>query len=268
MVSQGTSFSLLDWSSDIQMMLPMRFAGFLLAALSTWAPSPAMAQAATEPVLPRMADGHPDFNGVWSGRGHADMSTDTPGGLPFTDAGKAAFADVKNQYDPTGFCLYPGVTRIVGSPYPTEFVQTPNRVVILYEYMRTFRVIPTDGRTHGADLNPNFFGDSVGTWDGDTLVVDVKGFNEKSWLDPAGHPHSDALHLIERYRLTDANHIAHEVTVDDPKMYTKLWKSSMVFTRKPDWEIIEYSCDENNKDRDNHHFQPGPSFDPNRPRVR
>jgi hypothetical protein len=91
-------------------------------------------------------------------------------------------------------------------------------------------------------------------------VVDVIGFNEKSWLDPAGHPHSDALHLIERYRLTDAQHVAYEVTIDDPKMYTKPWKSTIVFTRKPDWEIIEYSCDENNKDRDQHHFQPGPSF--------
>ena len=237
-----------------------RFAELFCIGCLAWIPSFASAQAPTKQSLPRMADGHPNLNGVWSGRGRADMSVETSGGLPFTDAGKAAFADVKNQYDPTGFCLFPGVTRIVNSPYPTEFVQTPNRVVILYEYMRTFRVIPTDGRAHGNDLNPSFFGESVGKWEGDTLVVDVIGFNEKSWLDPAGHPHSDELHLIERYRLTDAQHLAYEVTIDDSKMYTKSWKSTVVFTRKPDWEIIEYSCDENNRDRDQHHFQPGPSF--------
>ena len=220
------------------------------------------------PAFSQTPEEHPDLNGVWSGRGHADMSVETPGGLPFTEAGKAAFAGVRNQYDPTGFCLYPGVTRITNSPYPTEIIQTQNRVAILYEYMRTFRVIPTDGRAHGKDLNPSFFGESVGKWDGDTLVVDVIGFNDRSWLDPAGHPHSDALHLIESYRLTDPQHLLYEVTIDDPKMYMKPWKSTTVFTRKPDWEILEYSCDENNKDRDQHHFQPGPSFDGSNPGAR
>ncbi|HJT89655.1 MAG TPA: hypothetical protein VJ732_17420, partial [Bryobacteraceae bacterium] len=120
--------------------------------------------------------------------------------------------------------------------------------------------IPLDGRKHNGDPNPTFFGESVGRWDGDTLVVDVIGFNDKSWLDAAGNPHSDALHLIERYRLTDPRHLEYEVTVDDPKIYTRPWKSTMIFTRKPEWELLEYSCDENNKDRDQHHFQPGPSY--------
>ena len=211
-------------------------------------------------AIPRMADGHPDFNGVWSGRGHADLSDGLPGGLPLTAAGKAALAAVATQYDPTGFCLYPGVTRITESPYPIEIVARPGRVAVLYEYMRTFRVIPTDGRKHGRDLNPTFFGESVGQWEGDTLVADVFALNEKSWLDASGTPHSDALHLIERYRLTDAQHLEYEVTIDDPKFYTMPWKSTMTFTRRPDWELIEYACDENNKDRDNKHFQPGPSF--------
>jgi len=219
--------------------------------------------AQVQPDLPRLADGHPDFNGVWSGRGHASLSSDLPGGLPpFTDAGKAAFAAVKNQYDPTGFCLFPGVTRLTNSPYPIEIVQTADRVAILYEYMRTFRVIPTDARKHSDDPNPSFFGESVGKWEGDTLIADVIGFNDRSWLDAAGHPHTEALHLIERYHLIDAQHLSYEVTIDDPKFYSQLWKSSMIFTRKPSWEIIEYSCDENNKDRDQHHFQPGPSYPP------
>lgn len=210
--------------------------------------------------VPRMADGHPDLNGVWFGRGHADMSDGLAGGLSLTEAGRGAFDSVLKQYDPTGFCLYPGVTRITQSPYPLEIMATPRRIAILYEYMRTFRVIPTDGRKHSNDPNPSFFGESVGKWDGDTLVVDVIGLNDKSWLDAAGNPHSDGLHLIERYRLTDAQHLEYEVTIDDPKFYAKPWTSTMVFTRKADWELIEYSCDENNKDRDNNHFQPGPSF--------
>ena len=238
------------------MRLILIFTAVLLLADS------AVAQAPT--TIPRLPDGHPDFNGVWSGRGHADMSEGLSGGLPFTAAGIAALASVATQYDPTGFCLYPGVTRITQSPYPIEIVARPGRVVVLYEYMRTFRAIPTDDRKHSPDPNPTFFGESVGRWDGDTLVADVVAINDKSWLDAAGTPHSDAMHLVERYRLTDRDHLEYEVTIDDPKFYTKIWKSTMVFTRRPDWELIEYSCDENNKDRDNHHFQPGPSF----PRAR
>jgi hypothetical protein len=242
-------------------MIPKRIEKLAVIAALLWA----WHQGAGQNVTPRrMPDGHPDFSGVWSGRGHADMSAGLAGGLPLTPAGKAALDGALKQYDPTGYCLYPGVTRITQSPYPIEILQTPLRLAILYEYMRTFRVIPTDGRKHGQDLDPTFFGESVGKWDGDRLVVDVIGLNDKSWLDAAGNPHSDALHLIERYRLTDPEHLEYEVTIDDPKFYTRPWQSAMVFTRKPDWELIEYSCDENNKDRDQHHFQPGPSF----PRAR
>lgn len=215
-------------------------------------------------AIPRTPDGKPDLNGVWSGRGHADMSEGLPGGLPLTAAGKAAQEGAAKEYDPTGYCLYPGVTRITESPYPVEILQTPARIAILYEYMRTFRVVPTGGQKHSQNPDPTFSGESVGNWDGDVLIVDVIGFNDKSWLDAAANPHSDALHLIERYRMSDPQHLQYEVTIDDPKMYTRPWKSTMLFTRRPAWELIEYSCDENNKDRDQHHFQPGPSF----PRTR
>jgi len=231
----------------------------LFATCAAW-----YAQAPPTTALPRTTDGHPDFNGVWSGRGHANLAADLPGGPPFTESGKAAYRDVKNQYDPTGFCLFPGVTRITNSPYPIEIVETAQRVAILYEYMHTFRVIPLNGRAHSQDPNPSFFGESVGKWEGDTLVVDVIGFNDRSWLDAYGTPHTEDLHLTERYQLSDPDHLRYEVTIEDPKMYTKPWKSSMVFTRRRDWDLIEYSCDENNKDRDGHHFQPGPSI----PRAR
>ena len=146
------------------------------------------------------------------------------------------------------------------SPYPIEIVQTPDRLAILYEYMNTFRSIPTDGRAHPKDPDPTFFGNSSGKWDGDVFTVDVVAFNDRSWLDPAGHPHDVNLHLIERYRYLDPEHFRYEVTIDDPTIYSKPWNSTIMFTRKPTWDLTEYSCDENNKDRDQHHFQPGPSF--------
>jgi hypothetical protein len=242
-------------------------AQWIIALALVCAPFLAHAQAgrASKVALPRLADGHPDFSGVWSGRGHANLGSDLPGGIaPFTDAGRAAFAAARMQYDPTGFCLLPGVTRLTNSPYPIEIIQGPNRLAILYEYMRTFRIIPTDARAHSKDPNPNFFGETVGKWDGDTLVADVIGFNDRTWLDAAGNPHTEELHLTERYALADSQHLIYEVTIDDPKFYTQPWKSTTIFTRKPDWEIIEYSCDENNKDRDQHHFQVGPSFPSNR----
>ena len=91
-------------------------------------------------------------------------------------------------------------------------------------------------------------GESIGKWDGDALVIDTVGFNDRTWLDTAGHPHSDVLHVTERYQLTDANHIAYDVTVDDPKMYTKPWSNHRVLDRlKPGDHLMEYSCDENNQ---------------------
>ena len=189
------------------------------------------------------------------------MSVETPGGLPFTDAGKAAFADVKNQYDPTGFCLVS--RRDENRQFPVSHGIRPNAEPGGYS-VRVHADLSRDShrRTRAwqrpeSDLS---LANRLGRWEGDTLVVDVIGFNEKSWLDPAGHPHSDALHLIGALPAHGCAARAYEVTIDDPKMYTKPWKSTIVFTRKPDWEIIEYSCDENNKDRDQHHFQPGPSF--------
>ena len=92
----------------------------------------------------------------------------------------------------------PGVPRALGSPFPIEILQDANTLTILYEYMHLFRRIPTDGRAHPADTEPTFMGDSVGRWEGDTLVVDVTGFNDKTWVDTEGHQHSDALHVIER----------------------------------------------------------------------
>jgi hypothetical protein len=139
------------------------------------------------------------------------------------------------------------------SPYPAQFVQTPTQLVILFEYMHTFRSIPLNGRPHPANMEPAFMGDSTGHWEEDTIVVDTVGLKGPAWtwLDTAGHQHSDEMHVTERFRRI-ADNIQYEYTVDDPKMYEKPWTLSRTFTplklnpALP--ELIEYSCSENNRD--------------------
>jgi hypothetical protein len=211
---------------------------------------------------PRTPDGKPDFNGSWNLPYTPNMAKDI-GELPFTAAGKAVYEKVNSKFDPTGFCLFPGVPRINNSPFPMRIVQTATGVVFLYEYMTTFRGIPLNVPEHSKDPQATFMGESIGSWDKDTLVVDTLGFNDRTWLDTAGHPHSDLLHVTERYSLADANHIAYDVTVDDAKMYSKPWSNHRVLDRlKPGDRLMEYSCDENNLDRDQGHLRPGPTVVP------
>jgi len=202
---------------------------------------------------PRMPDGKPDLNGVWEKPYVPDMTRTGSGqqgmaDLPFTAAGLENW----KSYDPadgdyTGSCMPFGLSRSINSPYPMQIVQNQKYVALLFEQNTWFHVIPTDNRPHpqGEALNPTWFGHSVGKWEGDTLVVDTVGFNGYTRLDTIGHPHSDALHLIQTFRRTDGGHMAYTVTVDDPKMYTKPWKNERVFTLSQG-ELIEYSCEENN----------------------
>src|SRR5262249_50582404 len=140
--------------------------------------------------------------------------------------------------------------RSWGTPYPVEMMQNPGRLAILFEQNNMFHVVPTDGRSHPKDMEPTWLGTSVGHWEGDTLVVDTKGFNGKTWLDTERERlTSDALHVIERFDRPDWEHINYEVTIDDPKMYSKPFKNTRVFVlMKPGEEIMEYSCEENNKE--------------------
>jgi len=141
------------------------------------------------------------------------------------------------------------VTRQANAPDPIQIVQTPKRVVILYESWHIFRSIPTDGMNHAISTDPTWFGTSVGHWEGDTLVIDVTHMNDKTALDTNGHPHSDQLHLTERLRRTGPATMSYEVTVDDPVAYVQPWKQSRVFRLQPGVELMEYVCLENEKDR-------------------
>jgi hypothetical protein len=147
---------------------------------------------------------------------------------------------------PSERCLPHGIpdAMIVGN---FKIVQDPGLFLILYEEFARFRQIFTDGRDYPAEMSPAWFGYSVGHWDGDALVVDSKGFNDLTWLDDAGHPHSEALHTVERFRRRDFGHMEIQLTIHDPKAYLQPWTLSMQFQIMPDTELIEDVC-ENEKD--------------------
>jgi hypothetical protein len=142
-------------------------------------------------------------------------------------------------------CYPPGVPRIYLFNVPMEIFAVPGRVLIVHEFGHYIRQIWTDGRPHPSDPNPSWMGDAIGRWEGNTLVVDTIGFNDKTWLDQVGHPHSDALHLVERIRRTAPDMLQIDFTFDDPKAYTKPWTGTKQFKLRPDWQISEYVCEEN-----------------------
>jgi hypothetical protein len=233
------------------------FAASLLTmvAMAVAFPMPAAAQQEYQPPAgptPRTPSGKVDFSGVWHRAYVPDMTKDgkdqkgTPE-LPFTPWGAAewkAYDAAEGDY--AGACLPFGMTRSINTPEPIQIMQSDRYFAFLFEQNSWYTVVPIDGRSHRKGI-PTWFGDSVGYWEGDTLVIDTVNFNGKTRLDTVGHPHSDQLHLIQRFSRTDLGHIAYEMIVDDPKTFTKPWKNTRTFTLRPDWEMMEYSCEENNK---------------------
>jgi hypothetical protein len=223
-----------------------------IAALAT---ASAFAQSGYKPPegpAPRTADGKPDLSGVWQKPYVPDMTKDGPNQkgvaeLPFTEWGAKEWQNYHPEDgDYTGACLPFGMMRAVNTPEPVQFVQNAKYLAMLFEQNTWYHVVPIDGRPH-RKISPTWYGDSVGHWEGDTLVIETTNVNGHTRLDTIGHPHSDQLHLIQRFTRTDLGHIAYEVTVDDPKTFTKPWKNTRTFTLRPDWEMMEYSCEENNK---------------------
>ena len=152
---------------------------------------------------------------------------------------------------PSSHCLPLGITMAegLGSPIPYKIVQTPGWIMLLYEADGTHRQIYTDGRKHPTDPDPTWLGYSVGRWEGDTLVVDTVGFNDKSWLDAFGHPHSEALHLTERFHRRDFGHMDLQITIEDPEIYTRPFTIRYSQRLLPDTDVLETVCTENEKDR-------------------
>jgi hypothetical protein len=149
---------------------------------------------------------------------------------------------------PAAQCKPTGVPMLTSAPLPYKIIQTPRLIVILYEENTVFRQIFLDGRQPVKDAEPRWMGYSSGKWEGDTLVVDTVGFNAQSWLDAMGHPHSESMHLIERFLRKDTGHLEVEVTIDDPKTYTRPITYTQKATLVPGEDLLEYFCTENEKD--------------------
>ena len=226
--------------------------------------APATAKAApTEPTkkeAPRMPDGKPNLSGVYNS---AFPGTFFPGGpamnragvpgpdetKPVLKAGAEKFKVVRGPEDPgpTSNCRPTGLPQAYYMPYQWQLVQSTDQVVILYEYPHLFRVIPTHGGPHQADLDPTWMGDSIGHWEGDTLVIDTVGFNDKTEL-PGGYRHTEALHVVERFRRTSYDTLDYHATVDDPNVFEKPWVVHRAFPLRPDLEKVDEFVCENNED--------------------
>ncbi|MGZ6038918.1 MAG: hypothetical protein ACXWKR_09620 [Phenylobacterium sp.] len=216
---------------------------------------------------PRLPDGHPDLTGYWKGlhepgKPGGNIGKDLPGfKLPFTPAGERAHEyNLTKTIDPEALCILGGIPRHDASALPFEVLHTPKRLAFLYLYT-TYRFIPLDGRPREEDPDPKYFGNPVGTWDGDTLVIDSVGFKDskdgKLWIDENGDPQSDAAHVVERWTRPDAAHIHVEIRIDDPKYYTRPFTFSRTWVLgRPGEGLSEYACSENNIDA--RHLGPGP----------
>ena len=230
---------------------------FAVAALASPLVISAQITPHPNPVKSRAVAITPDFSGVWFiDEYHRNMlPKEDP---PFQPWAEDLFKkrDFENTHrepdtgpDPTERCIPPGIPRTMFQPFPWEIVQTRDRVIMIFEYQSLIRQIFTDGRGHPNDLEPTYMGNAIGKFEGDTLVIDTIGFNDKTWLDPMGLPHSEAMHVTERIRRVDHETLVDEYTIDDPKAYTKSWTAQRTFKLKPDWQIQEYVCAENNKSK-------------------
>ena len=216
---------------------------------------------------PRLPDGKPDFSGIWQleprpcppegcgdyapGPEFIDFGARMPGGLPYQPWAAAAVKERTDQLgkdDPVGLCRPGGALRILTFPPFRKFLQLPDLFVILSERDVTYRQVFMDGRPLPDDPTPTFNGYSIGRWDGDTLVVSSHGFRDGIWLDRNGSPMSDAAKLTERFRRVTYGRLEVDVTLDDPKVYTRPWTVTLAQRIVLDTELLDYHCMDNEKD--------------------
>jgi hypothetical protein len=197
-----------------------------------------------------------DLSGVWNffaaipGQGiYGTASKEAP---PMTEWAQARYDAAKPGFgpkaqlggnDPILECEPSGFPRILYYLTPYEIVQAPDRMFMFFERDHTWRQIWTDGRGHPKDLEPTWMGDSIGAWVGDIFVVDTVGFNDKSWLDTYGNPHSEQMHIVERYKRVDRNTLTMQLIIDDPKAYTKTWVGDTKIFKllPPEQAVVEES---------------------------
>jgi len=260
--------------------------GAVVAALLMVSGGDGRIAAQTTAAIPRTPDRRPDFEGIWQVRNRAaydlrDHSSShmMPAGLsvieggeipyqPWAAAQKATNFANRATADPLAKCYMPGVPRIMYLESPFQILQTRDHIAMAFEWTQVYRLIHTNGTPHDDRIQP-WMGDSRGRWEGDTLVVDVAYHNDQTWFDAAGDFHSDALRLVERYTMRDADTIQYEVTIEDPKVFTRPWKISMPLYRQRGMErILEYHCQAEKEEatgdfeREARTWYPGPDTPP------
>jgi hypothetical protein len=225
------------------------------------------AQPQSPPGIPRTPDDKPDFTGIFEWPkavdGEACRCTATifdrkyfaplkPGGEPFI---KARTGNPRLD-EPRDYCMPAGFPAGMLSAYPVRFSQTKDYIVIVHEFQSMTRVVPLDGRPHRENLEPTYNGDPVGHWEGDTLVIESKNFrrwqlDDHFYMNPNEYRmHSDALRTVERIRWKDKETLFYELTIDDPKIFTRSWAQEFAMKARPDWDkmgILEYVCQDNNR---------------------
>lgn len=243
----------------------MNLTGILALSAVVAAGLPHAADAQSERPVPRLANGKPDFSGVWDHPRVGDITQSGEndscaggsrgcrqigsGPLPFNELGRQVRARNDTDYfDYGAHCLPWGFMRAYGTPYPHAYVHSTERLAILWEQDNAWHMVPTDGRDFPEDLESTWRGTSVGRWDGDTLVIQTGGFNGQTWLDTARNPLSEELRLTIRMSRPSYGRIDWEVTMEDPQYYSRPFTNSRTFVlMEPGQELYEYSCTENNR---------------------
>lgn len=216
-------------------------------------------------AVPQMNDGKPDFSGFWGnpllpGLNFGVTVFDLDDMSPFTENGEMLFYEPRTgdpRFDePRAFCMPSGFPSGLFAPYPIQIVQNDDWLVMVHEFQRMTRMIPLDGRPHREGIEPSYYGDSVGHWENDTLVIESENFVRWSLDDyyyqvPSEYRmHSEDLRTIERIQYSDATTLSYEITIDDPQIFTEPWTQSFVMTAHPEWDefgLLEYVCQENNR---------------------
>jgi hypothetical protein len=228
------------------------------------------AQAQTTYRAPRTADGKPDLNGIWQANNtaHYDLESHAPkegpipemgavggfpGGIGVVEGGDIPYqpealakkkANGENwlKLDPVVKCYMPGVPRSTYMPFPFQIIESPDEILMVYEFPNASRTVHMKSKDEGP--SDFWMGWSRGRWEGETLVVDVTNFNDKTWFDRSGNFHSDQLHVVERYSRIDRDHLSYEATIEDPKVFTRPWKISMPLYRRieKNMQLVEYNC--------------------------
>lgn len=237
----------------------MRYSAAAMVAMVTLFAVPAGAQM-VDAGAPGVVEHGADFSGVWTG--HRTPETRSFGGWafheelpPMTDWAMQRYETAKPTFGPTSVsvadtndpvyqCFPPGTPRVYFHPFPMEIIQLPGRVMMVFEYDHLIRQIYTDGRGHRDDLAPGWMGDSTGHWEGDTLVVESTNFNDKTWVDRRGVPHSEELKVLERIHVNDEGLLQIDITVEDPVAFTEPWTGQRFYGRV-DWTVEEFICMDN-----------------------